>query len=132
MSKRYHIFISHAWKYDEHYKTVVQWLDNSGILYSNYSVPQHDPVDANNDFNLKIALINQIAPSSIVLIIAGMYAAYSKWIEYEINEAVRMGKTIVGIEPWGQQRIPAIILNNSTTTVGWNSNSVINAIKTLG
>ncbi len=44
----YHIFISHAWKYDSDYSTIVSWLKGSDLEYANYSVPIHDPLDANN------------------------------------------------------------------------------------
>lgn len=125
----YHIFVSHAWKYDQAYNTVISWLDNSSIVYSNYSVPEHDPLDANNTPKLKSALTGQINPANIVIVIAGMYATYSTWIDYEIDEAVRMGKTIIGIKPWGQERIPTKIQDNATELVGWNSSSLISAIK---
>ncbi|MCX7781745.1 MAG: TIR domain-containing protein [Negativicutes bacterium] len=131
MSKTYHIFISHAWKYDEHYNKVVQWLNESDIFWKNYSVPQHDPVDANNTTKLKAALTNQIKPASGILIVAGMYAAHSTWIDYEIDEAVRLGKTIIGIEPWGQERIPKKIQDNAIRMVGWNSSPIIKAVKEL-
>lgn len=123
----YHVFISHAWKYDEHYKKLVQWLDESSISYKNYSVPQHDPFDSNVD--LERALTEQIKHSNIVLIASGMYVAYSDWIQYEIDEAVRMGKYIIGIEPWGSERVPKKVSENANVTVGWNSSSVIKAIK---
>lgn len=58
-----------------------------------------------------------------------MYAAHSDWIEYEINEAVRMGKYIIGVKPWGQERTPQIMQDNADTIVGWNSSSIITAIK---
>lgn len=38
-----------------------------------------------------------------MIILAGMYAAHSEWIDYEISEAVRMGKFIIGVRPWGQK-----------------------------
>lgn len=58
-----------------------------------------------------------------------MYVAYSEWIDYEIDEAVRMGKYIIGVKPWGQERIPQKIQNNASVMVGWNSSSIVNAIK---
>lgn len=58
-----------------------------------------------------------------------MYANYSGWIDYEIDEAVRMGKPIIAVEPWGQERIPYKISSCATVIVGWNSSSVINAIR---
>ena len=33
------------------------------------------------------------------MILGGMYAAHSAWIDYEISEAQRMGKLIVGVQP---------------------------------
>ena len=132
-SKTYHLFISHAWRYNKDYYTVETWLKEakqSGDLnYSNYSVPSHDPLDVYNIHKLRHRLTNQIAPSNIVVVISGMYAVHSDWIDYEIDEAIRMNKVILGLKPWGQERIPLKIQNNATEMVGWNSNSLISAIK---
>lgn len=132
----YNIFISHAWKYTEHYKKVVQWLNeaqNEGkFLWKNYSVPEHDPlVDPDTTIGkkkLKSELKGQIQPVSKVIILAGMYATYSDWIEFEIDTAVDYNKYIIGVKPWGQERVPQKVSNNSDTMVGWNKNSVISAI----
>lgn len=129
--KEYHLFISHAWSYSSAYETIVEWLDDSDIKYSNYSVPKEDPLHSGNENKLKEDLTKQIRPSSCVIIISGMYAAHSSWIEYEINEAVRMGKYIIGIRPWGAERTPKIVEDNADKMVGWNSASLINAIKEL-
>lgn len=64
-----HIFISHAWKYNSDYNTIISWLMNSNISFKNYSVPEHDPVDATNDTKLKEALTNQLLHANIVIII---------------------------------------------------------------
>lgn len=47
----------------------------------------------------------------------------------KIDEAIRMKKYIIGVKPWGQERIPIKIQNNANIMVGWNSSSVTNAIK---
>lgn len=125
----YNIFISHAWRRSEHYQKIIDWLDESDIYYKNYSVPEDDPLHVKTKKALKESLTNQIKPSSCVIILAGMYAAYSEWIEYEVNEAVRMGKYIIGVEPWGQEKIPTIVSDNADVMVGWNKNSVVNAVK---
>ena len=125
----YHVFISHAWHYGDQYNTVVDWLEESTLLFRNYSVPEHDPVDANNIAKLKAALTEQISHANIVIIIAGMYAAHSDWIDYELDEAVRMGKTIIALKPRGNERIPQKIQDTATELVSWNSQSLINAIQ---
>ena len=58
-----------------------------------------------------------------------MYAAHSDWIEYELNEAYRMGKYIIGVRPWGQERVPQIITDASDEMVGWNGDSIVSAVK---
>ncbi len=132
----YNIFISHAWKYTEHYNKVVQWLNEAqadGLLtWKNYSVPEHDPlIDPDTTVGktkLKNMLKEQIRPASKVLILSGMYAAHSDWIEFEIDTSVDYNKYIIGIKPWGQERIPTKVSNNADDMVGWNKSSVINAI----
>lgn len=127
--KRYNLFISHAWKYDYQYQTVIDWLEKSDLKYYNYSVPEEDPLHSGSKSQLKIDLTNQIKPASCVVIIAGMYDVYSEWIQYEINEALRMGKYIIGIRPWGAQKMPLIVQTYADEIIGWNSESLIKAIK---
>lgn len=130
-ASRAHIFISHAWGYNSDYDTIISWIKNSNLDYRNYSVPFHDPLDANNTHKLRNELTEQIRPSNIVIVIGGMYAAYSEWIQYEINEAVRMKKKIILIRPRGQERVPLSAQYAATKVVNWNSNSLITAIREL-
>ena len=132
----YNVFISHAWKYSEHYNKIVQWLNEAAaegkLTWKNYSVPSHDPlIDPNTQVGktkLKEALKGQIRPASVVIILAGMYAAHSDWIDFEIDTAIDYDKYIIGVKPWGQERVPLKISNNADIMVGWNKDSVINAI----
>ena len=125
------IFISHAWAYSEHYQTIVKWLNEEpNFPWSNCSVPSDDALPDKTSKGLSAGMTRQITPAQVVLILAGMYAARSDWIEYEIAEAQRMGKIIIGVKPWGQERIPVIVPNASICDpVGWNRASVIQAIR---
>ena len=133
----YNLFISHAWKYSEDYYKIIEWLDeekdnNNNFNYKNYSVPEHDPIiDPNTSIGknkLKELLKGQIKPVSKVIIVSGMYVAYSDWIDFEIDTAVDLGKYIIGIKPWGQEKVPTKVQNNSDIMVGWNKKSLIDAI----
>lgn len=128
---RKHIFISHAWKYNVDYYTILRWLDESLIVYHNYSVPEHDPLDAGNTRKLKTALTEQMRHANIVIIIAGMYANNSDWIQYEIDEAVRMGKKIIAIKPRGNIYLPLAVQKAANKIVAWNRNSLLEAIRTI-
>ena len=50
-----------------------------------------------------------------------MYVHYKEWIQYELNSAWRMGKPIVGIVPWGQERTPQEVQNVAREMIGWNT-----------
>jgi hypothetical protein len=129
--KTYNLFISHAWRYSEDYIKVIECLDKAKaekrLDYRNYSDPKDDPiVDPNEETRkkkMKEKLRNQIRPSSLVIVVSGMYVAYSEWISFEIDTAVEMRKYIIGLEPWGQERIPAKVSDNADIMVGWNYES---------
>jgi len=127
------IFVSHAWRYSDHYKTIVKWFNEApNFSWKNCSVPSDDALIDKTSRGLSDGMTRQINPSQIVIILGGMYAAHSKWIEYEINEAIRLKKPIVGVKPWGQERIAKIVQDASwCDPVGWNSASVINAVRRL-
>lgn len=128
--KTRNIFISHAWDYADEYGTVVGWLDDAANFnWKNYSVPENDSCDATTTKGLKLCITQQISCAQCVIIISGMYATHSGWIDYEIDEAVRLGKIIIGLKPWGQERIPIKIQNNADIMVGWNSGSLIDAVR---
>lgn len=126
------IFISHAWRYDDDYNRAVKLLNSAPrFAWRNYSVPRTNPLIANNVSLLKKELDDQIRPSSVVLILAGLYVSYSGWIQYEIDRSVDWGKSIVGIRPWGSQRLPRAVSDAADEIVGWNTSSIVNAIRRL-
>lgn len=128
--KKYRIFISHAWRYDDEYYRLVKMLNEAPLFdWANYSVPRHDRLDTATDRELTEALHNQIRPTQVVLILAGMYTTYSKWIQKEIDIANGYPKPIVGIKPLGSERIPSAVQEAAIEMVGWNTSSIISAIR---
>ena len=52
-------------------------------------------------------------------------------MKYEVDEAMRMGKPIIAIMPWGQSYMPVELQAKATQIVGWNSTSIVKAIRDL-
>lgn len=132
--KIYNIFISHAWRYSDDYEHLVRLLNEApNFKWKNYSDPQHDPVvdpdDEVNRAKLIEELEEQIRPTHCVIVISGMYAVYSYWIQEEIDIATYYRKPIIGIKPWGQERIPQEIKDAAVAIVGWNTDSIVSAIR---
>lgn len=133
--KTYDLFLSHAWKYNEDYYRLEKMLKKAPNFYfRNYSVPTHDPlIDPKSSVGrnkLTGLLDNQVKPVNCVVILSGMYVAYSDWILKEIEIAKSYDKPIVGVIPWGKQNIPKVVQDNSHAMVGWNTSTIIEAIRT--
>ena len=127
----YNLFISHSWAYSDAYSKLMELLINAPYFnFKNYSVPKDDPIhNAPNDYQLRAAIKNQMQHASCVLILAGVYATYSKWINIEIQLAQEMGKKIIAIQPWAAQRTSQVVKNAADEIVGWNTSSIVNAIR---
>jgi hypothetical protein len=125
------LFISHSWTYPHAHDNLVRLLNaQPGFMYKNFSVPADNPiVDAETDKQLEIALENKIRPCSAVLIMAGMYSTYSKWINKEIEIAKRMGKVIIAIKPFGAERISRVVREAAHAECAWNTKSIVSAIR---
>jgi MTH538 TIR-like domain (DUF1863) len=124
------LFISHAWDYNSQYYRLIEMLDERPYFnYFNHSVPEHDPIDFKKVSELESQLRTQIATSQVVIVLGGMYGAYRNWMIKEIEIAVEYGKPIIAVLPWGQINSPKIVTDNATEIVGWNTNSVVNAIR---
>lgn len=128
---QYNLFISHSWTYSDAYEKLVKLLNSApGFTYRNYSVPKNDPIhNAPYEYQLRDAIRNQMQHASCVLVLAGVYSTYSKWINIELELATQMGKRIIAIEPWGAQRTSSVVKKATHIVVGWNSANIVKAIK---
>ena len=128
---QYNLFISHSWTYSDAYEKLVKILNGvSDFTYRNYSVPKNDPIhNAPYDYQLRAAIRNQMQHASCVLVLAGVYSTYSKWIKIELELAAEMGKKIIAIEPWGSERTSAIVKGYADEIVKWQGSSIVKAIR---
>ena len=126
----YNLFISHSWAYSDAYLKLVSLLNNApNFSYKNYSVPKDDPIhNAIYDYQLRAAIRNQMQHASCVIILAGVYASYSKWIKIEIELARELGKRIIAVQPWGAEHTSTIVKNSAHEIVGWNTASIVRGI----
>ena len=127
---RYKLFISHAWHRSEAYESIIAFLDGAPhFVYSNYSVPEDRAFDRMSRAELQEQIREQIRPVDMVIILAGLYVAHSDWIQFEINYAKAIGKPIIGIQPWGSTNTPKAVSDAANEIVGWNTASIISAIR---
>lgn len=136
MSKTYNLFISHSWTYSDAYDRLKYLIDNRPYFtFIDYSVPKDNPIhNAPNQAELYDAIKRHIQPCHVVIILAGVYASYSKWIDFEMQIARRgfsTPKPVIAVSPWGAERTSIIAKENADLVVGWNTESIINGIRQL-
>lgn len=99
-------------------------------------MPKNDPIHTNGtDKELYAAIKEKISHVSVVIILAGVYSSYIKWIDKEIDIAegeFLYKKPIIAVEPWGAERTSVRVQEAADEIVKWNTNSIIEAIKRLG
>ena len=126
----YNIFISHSWSYSDTYDDLIDLLENAKYFkFKDYSVPKDDPLEVDDDDELEDELRGQIEPASCVLVPAGVYATYSKWIKKEIEIAQDLDKKIIAIKPWDSEKTSTVVKESADCIVGWNTSSIVDAIK---
>ena len=132
--KTYDLFISHAWKHHDDYDHLEEMLKNAPLFkWRNYSATEQHPVVDDNDVESKKVILEhlerQIKPVNLVMILGGMYVTHSKWINEEIRIAQHYKKPIIGIYPRGHQNMPLVIQEAAVELVGWNTGSIVAAIR---
>jgi hypothetical protein len=130
--RTYHLFISHSWTYSNAYERLKRLLDEHPTFhYTDFSIPRFDPVHTSGtDRELYEAILNKMRPCSAILILAGVYSTHSKWIR-AAKQGFLLPKPLIGIIPRAQINISSAVSENVDAIVGWNKNSVVNAIKRL-
>lgn len=130
MSREINVFISHSWDHVEDLRNLRKLLKNRGYFNVEFKeVPPDSPINSQNSEYVKRVLRKRIEDSNVVLGIAGMYASYSDWMDWELSIAISKGKKVVGVIPWGQERISQTVTKYSIENVRWNTESIVDAIR---
>ncbi|WP_144210047.1 TIR domain-containing protein [Shewanella donghaensis] len=130
MAKTYSIFISHSWQNSDDLVSLRNLLNERGYFNVTFEeVSKDEPINSTNSPYIKLRLTEKIEKSDIVLALAGMYASYSDWMEWELDKAISLGIPIVGVIPWAQERISTTVSTRSIVDVRWNTESIVTAIR---
>lgn len=137
MPKTYNLFISHSWAYSDAYEKLCALLDAAPYFsYRNYSIPKDDPVYTHGtDAELYDAIKQKVSFCDVVLIMAGKYATFSKWIAKEVKiaqSAFSCKKPIIGIKPWANTQVSSLVSDDANELVGWSTSSIVDAIRRHG
>jgi hypothetical protein len=129
------MFISHAWNYSGEYEGVVNLLNSDrSFLWDDLSIPEDKPLlvlpQLPKSFRYLVRQIDErVSKADCLLVLAGMYVAHRGWIQSEIEAAKDFHKPIIAVQPRGSERHPGVAMLLADESVGWNSASIISAVR---
>ncbi len=131
MAKTYKLFISHSWEYDNLLQNLKDLLNERGYFSAEYyQFEKNCPCNSEKASVIKANITKRLKETDVVLAIAGVSASYSEWMQWEMDKALELRLKIVGVIPRGNERISQEVYKRSVEDVRWNTESVVNAIKT--
>ncbi len=132
IQKAHRLFISHSWTYNNAKDTMTRFLDKLGLDYQSLYIPKKDPIhESGTDAQLLWAITQKIKRSSCLILLAGVFPYYDKWIEKEIEVAKLYGKPIIAIQPWSNDKTSEMVKSNANRIVKWQGKSIVDAIKEI-
>jgi hypothetical protein len=133
MSKQHNIFISHYGKDDEHVQSLKTRLCDRGYDVRNFSVDSTNHKDGRkpSDAVVERLLRMRINWSSTFICLIGPRTYTRDWVDYEIEQAKKQNKRIVGIYTYGNKdtaSLPKAFRETEANVLGWNSIDKLGAI----
>jgi len=127
------IFISHYYKDDDKVQKLKQKLNDAGYAVRNFSVDSTKHKDGRTPSKAVIEryLKIRITMSKIFVCVIGDKTHTRPWVDFEIKEAIRQGKKIIGIYNHGDKdkvEIPEALKRHGVEILGWNSTDKLGEI----
>lgn len=137
-NKMKNVFISHHHKDDANVDKLTDLLGKNGYNIRNSSIrakpANQERLDKGlvKDATIKRLLRMKISWAGKVIVLVGKETHSRPWVNWEIEQAHRQGKDIVGVYENGLKDkvdLPPALDKYSTSLVGWDSGAIISAIE---
>jgi hypothetical protein len=136
-TERRHVFISHHHKDDANVDAMTKLLGEAGCGIRNSSIRALRPENQDRIKNGKVKdeticrwLRAKISWAGAVVVLIGKETHTRQWVNWEIQEAMRQGKRIIGVWEQGgkDSDIPESLRKYGNAVVGWQSERILGAI----
>src|SRR5436309_933847 len=125
------IFVSFDYDNDRDYKNLLlAWSANSD--FADFYINDQSvtvPVDSDRAAPIRRAISEKINGSTGLLCIVGEATSKSRWVTWEINKAVELGKRIIGVKVTKDCVTPSALYNvGATWALSFNFDAIKKAI----
>ncbi len=131
--KEKNLFISHYNKDRNQVKRLMGRLDERPFFaFRSSTIDEDTQIKSKNERVIKGGLRPKIRWAGTVIVVVGKETHERKWVNWEIREAARNGKNIVGVFLYGERdsRIPKGLERYGNSLVSWNNiDRIVEAIR---
>jgi hypothetical protein len=93
------IFVSYYYDADSRYKNMLKaWSENKKFDIEFEDVSADVGIQSETDAELKTALTNKLKGADVLLVLIGKKTHRRKWVLWEIEKALELGKSIVAVK----------------------------------
>lgn len=137
MSVKKNVFVSHHHKDDGLVDKMTRLLSRNGCEIRNSSIrakpANQERLDKGlvKDSTIRRLLRMKMSWAGTVIVLVGKETHARPWVNWEIKEAKRQGKNIIGVYENGLKdkvELPEALVKYGTSQIGWDSASIIDAI----
>jgi hypothetical protein len=131
MDKTRNVFVSHYVKDEENIKNLKELLSSKGYTIKNSSIDSTKRNDAKNPDYVKNLLRDRISWAGKFICLIGPHTHERPWVNWEIEQAHKQGKEIVGVYLNGasDSDVPDSFDKYGDALVGWTSDNIIGALE---
>lgn len=125
------VLISHSWNHPASQARLTDLLKRHSYEYFDHSITIDAPLQAFSREQLLAQLANRISQVSAVVVLCTEDAHKRETLGFEMKEAIRQGKRLVAVKPWGEGTapIPRLIESHADAIVGFRGDQIIPAIE---
>jgi len=130
IDKTMNVFISHFNEDEENIRKMKDLLSSKGYQIKNSSIDSTKPNRATNEEYIRRLLRMRIQWAGKFIALIGPETHTRPWVNWEIEQAYKKGKRIIGIYIQGAKDsdVPENLEKYGDSIVGWNSDKIINAL----
>lgn len=131
MEKSKNVFVSHYVKDENNIQKLKDLLSTKGYELKNSSIDSTKPNDANNPDYIKKLLRERISWAGKFICLIGPHTHEREWVDYEIEQAHKLGKDIIGVYIQGasDSDVPENFEKYGGPLVGWTADNIIGALE---
>ncbi len=125
------VFISHIHADDDGLPRLKSLVAQHGMTCRDGSITTSKFNNAANEEYIKYQILApRIKWASVLVVYISPETKDSDWVNWEIEYAVKEGKRIVGVWAWGEKgcELPEALAKHADAVVGWNGESIADAI----